>query len=155
MDILRVLKKASLLGQSPVGSGAIGEGFARRRAKRFGMGLLLLLFAACSKGYFTHEAAREAAVEYYSKLIRGDYMGFVNGYAGAEEMPEDFRSQLRDATAQFMADNMRSLCNVTALSDSLFADSTAIVMLQLQFSDSTTEEIELSLILQEEEWRMK
>ena len=139
MDILRKIKKASLLGG------------------RFGGGLLLLFFAlfSCKKGLMTHEAAREAAVEYYSKLIRGDYMGFVNGYAGSEEMPEDFRSQLRDATAQFMADNMRSFCNVTALSDSLFADSTAVVMLQLQFTDSTTEEIELSLILQEEEWRMK
>ena len=117
---------------------------------------LLCLLAACSKGYFTREAAREAAVEYYQKLIRGDYKGFVDGYAYAEDLPEDFRSQLRDATAQFMqGDNMRSLCNVTALGDSLYADSTAVVMLGLHFSDSTVEQVELSLVLQEDGWRMK
>jgi len=115
---------------------------------------LLLLFA-CTKGLYTHEAAREAAVEYYSMLIRGDYQGFVDGYASAKDMPESFRSQLRDATAQFMqSDEMRSLAGVTALSDSIAADSTAVVMLQLQFSDSTLEQIELPLVLTEEGWKM-
>ena len=115
-----------------------------------------LLFAACSRGLMTHKAAREAAESYYSMLIKGDYKGFVNGYADAESMPADFRSQLEDAMAQFMAnDDMRSLLNVSALSDSLGEDSTAFVMLQLQFSDSTTEEIELPLILQEDGWKMR
>ena len=103
----------------------------------------------------THEAAREAAENYYSMLIRGDYKGFVNGYADAESFPADFRSQLVDATAQFMAnDDMRSLMSVSATSDSLNADSTAFVMLELQFSDSTTEQIELPLILKEDGWKM-
>jgi len=117
--------------------------------------LLLSTFFACSKGYFTHEAVREAAVGYYTMLVEGNYKGFVNGYADAKNMPEDFRSQLADATAQFMAgENMRGLCGVSALSDSLSADSTAVVMLQLQFSDSTSEEIEMLLILQEDGWKM-
>ena len=104
----------------------------------------------------SHEAVREAAVQYYSMLVKGDYGSFVKGYARSEELPEDFRSQLVDATAQFMAkDDMRSLCNVTALNDSLYADSTAVVMLQLQFSDSTSEQIELPLVLTEEGWKMK
>ena len=114
-----------------------------------------LLFAACSRGLMTHKAVREAAESYYSMLIKGDYKGFVNGYTNAESLPEDYRSQLADAAAQFMADgNMRNLCSVMALSDSLCEDSTAFVMLQLQFTDSTTEEIELPLILQEDGWRM-
>ena len=118
--------------------------------------LLSVCLFACKKGLMTHEAAREAAEEFYSMLIEGDYKGFVEGYADAENMPEDFRRQLTDATAQFMAkDDMRSLCNVTALNDSLYADSTAVVMLQLQFSDSTSEQIELPLVLTEEGWKMK
>ena len=89
-------------------------------------------------------------------LIKGDYKGFVNGYANAESLPADFRSQLEDATAQFMAnDDMRSLVNVSALSDSLGEDSTAYVMLQLQFSDSIFEEIQVPLILQEDGWKMR
>jgi len=89
-------------------------------------------------------------------LIRGDYEGFVRGYADAEGMPEDFRSQLEDATAQFMAkDDMRNLCSVEATGDSLYDDSTAYVMLQLHFSDSTSEQIGLSLVLQKDGWKMK
>ncbi len=118
--------------------------------------LLSVSLFACKKGLMTHEAAREAAEELYSMLIEGNYKGFVEGYADAENMPEDFRSQLADATAQFMAkDDMRSLCRVEATSDSLSEDSTAYVMLQLHFNDSTSEQVGLSLILTETGWKMK
>lgn len=118
--------------------------------------LLSVCLFACKKGLMTHEAAREAAEEFYSMLIEGNYKGFVEGYADAENMPEDFRSQLADATAQFMAkDDMRSLMNVRAISDSLSEDSTAYVMLQLHFNDSTSEQVGLSLILTETGWKMK
>ncbi|MBR5052666.1 MAG: hypothetical protein IKW91_05525 [Bacteroidaceae bacterium] len=118
--------------------------------------LLSVVFLACSKGQMTHEAAQKAAEKYYKMLIKGNYKGFVNGYASAENMPEDFRSQLVDATAQFMTkDDMRRLKSVKAISDSLLEDSTAYVMLQLNFSDSTSEQIELPLILMEKGWKMK
>ena len=119
-----------------------------------GVGGSLLFLVSCS-GIMSHKAVREAAESYYSMLIQGDYKGFVNGYADAENMPEGFRSQLEDATAQFMAsDDMRSLVNVSALSDSIGEDSTAYVKLQLQFSDSTLEQIEVPLILMEDGWKM-
>ena len=118
--------------------------------------LLTVVLLACQNGLMSHKAVRKAAEQYYTMLINGDYDGFVNGYANAENMPEDFRSQLRDATAQFMAnDNMSSLRHVVALSDSLGEDSTAVVMLQLQFSDSTLEQIELPLVLMEGGWKMR
>ena len=118
--------------------------------------LLTVVFLSCSGGLYTHEAAREAAEKHYSKLIKGDYKGFVKGYAGAEEWPDDYRSQIEDATAQFMARaDMRRLVSVTALDDSLGQDSTAYVMLGLNFSDSTSEQMELPLILTEEGWKMK
>ena len=117
--------------------------------------LLSTFFVACSGSNYSHEAAREAAEEFYSMLIKGNYKGFVDGYARADVLPEDFRSQLIDATAQFMAkDDMRSLKSVKALSDSLYEDSTAYVMLQLNFSDSTSEQIELPLVLLKEGWKM-
>ena len=118
--------------------------------------LLSVVCLACSKGQMTHEAAQKAAEKYYKMLIKGNYKGFVNGYASAENMPEDFRSQLVDATAQFMTkDDMRRLKSVKAISDSLLEDSTDYVMLQLNFNDSTSEQIELSLILMEKGWKMK
>lgn len=118
-------------------------------------GLLTGVLFACSKGHFTHKSAQKAAEKYYTMLIKGNYKGFVDGYARADVLPEDFRSQLIDATAQFMAkDDMRSLKSVKALSDSLCEDSTAYVMLLLNFSDSTSEQIELPLVLLKEGWRM-
>ena len=118
--------------------------------------LLLLLLLACSRGQMTHKAVRKAAEKYYTMLIKGNYKGFVKGYANSEDLPEDFRSQLVDATAQFMTkDDMRRLLSVNAISDSLLEDSTAYVMLQLNFSDSTSEQIELPLVLMEEGWKMK
>ena len=118
--------------------------------------LLALVCLACSRGHFTHKGAQKAAEKYYTMLIKGNYKGFVKGYADAEGLPEDFRSQLVDATAQFMAkDDMRRLKSVQAISDSLCEDSTAFVMLQLNFSDSTSEQIEVPLVLLEEGWKMK
>lgn len=117
--------------------------------------LLALMMLSCSRGLMTHDAVREAAEQYYTMLIEGDYRGFVNGYADAASMPEDFRRQLEDAMAQFMAkDDMRSLCRVEATGDSLSQDSTAYVRLLLHFSDSTSEQIGLSLILGKDGWKM-
>lgn len=118
--------------------------------------LLTIVCLACSRGHFTHKAARKAAEKYYTMLIKGNYKGFVKGYANSENLPEDFRSQLVDAAAQFMTkDDMRRLKSVEAISDSLCEDSTAYVMLQLNFCDSTSEQIELPLVLLEEGWKMK
>ena len=118
--------------------------------------LLSVVCFACSRGQYSHEAARKAAEQYYTMLIKGNYKGFVDGYAGAEDWPEDYRSQLVDATAQFMTKHdMRQLKSVKAISDSLLEDSTAYVMLQLNFNDSTSEQIELPLVLQKEEWKMR
>lgn len=118
--------------------------------------LLSVVLLACSKGHFTHKAAQKAAVKYYTMLIKGNYKGFVNGYADSEEMPESYRSEMIDLMKQFMAEGeMPNLKKVTALSDSLGEDSTAYVMLQLQYSDSTFEQIEIPLILKEKGWKMK
>ena len=118
--------------------------------------LLSVVLLACSKGQLTHKAAQKAAVKYYSMLIKGNYKGFVNGYADSEDLPESYRSEMIDLMKQFMAEGeMPNLKKVTALSDSLCEDSTAYVMLQLQYGDSIFEQIEMPLILTEKGWKMK
>lgn len=118
--------------------------------------LLSVVLFACSRGHYTHKAARKAAEKFYTMLIEGNYQGFVDGYANAESLPEGYRSQLVDAVAQLMTgERMRNLTGVVATKDSLLEDSTAYVMLQLNYCDSTSEQVELPLILMEDGWRMK
>lgn len=125
----------------------------RRGWGRLGV-LLLLLVTGCTN-YKTHKAVRQAAEEYYAMLIRGEYAAFVDGSVYADSLPEDYRSQLVDAVAQTMAEGqMQHLVRATAVSDSL-ADSTAVVMLQLTFADSTREQVQLPLVLGEDGWRMQ
>ena len=119
-------------------------------------GLWSVVLLACSRGQFTHEAAQKAAVKYYTMLINGNYEAFVDGYAYNKDMPENYRSQMIDLVKQFMAEgNMPNLRSVEALNDSLCEDSTACVMLQLEYADSTFEQIELPLVLKEDGWKMK
>ena len=117
--------------------------------------LTAILLTACGKRLLSHEAAREAAVAYYTMLIDGDYEAFVDGYTYAATMPDDYRSQMVDAVAQTMASGMmHELRAVTAVADSL-ADSTAYVRLELQFADSTCQHIGLPLVLHPDGWRMQ
>ena len=120
------------------------------------LSLFLLMLFACSNGHYTHKAAQKAAVKYYTMLIKGNYKGFVDGYAGSEDLPDSYRKEMGDLMKQFMADGeMPNLRKVTALSDSLGEDSTAYVMLQLQYGDSIFEQIEMPLVLTKKGWRMK
>ena len=128
----------------------------RRRGRVCSCILSILTLVACSHDLYTHEAVREAAEKHYARLMEGDYRGFVEDYACAEEWPEGYRSQLVDATAQFMAGNpMQHLVSVTATADSLREDSTACVILKLGFSDSTEEQIEQTLTLTKEGWKIR
>lgn len=127
---------------------------SRKAWRAFCRAAVLLLLVACNN-LNTHEAARKAAVGYYDMLVRGDYEAFVGGYAYADSLPEDYRSQLVDAVAQTMHEGqMQQLCGVEALDDEM-ADSTATVLLLLTFADSTREQIQLPLVLLKDGWRMQ
>ena len=118
--------------------------------------LLSVVCLACSRGLMTHEAAREAAVQYYTMLMEGDYEGYVDGMAFISERPESFRSQMIDVVKMTATESfLKDLQAVTVLSDSLGEDSTAYVRLELNFGDSIGEEIEQALILTEEGWKMQ
>ena len=118
--------------------------------------LSVVVCLGCSRGLMTHKAVQKAATDYYTLLIRGKYEKFVDGYADSESLPEDYKRELADMLKQFMAEgNMPSLRSVAAIGDSLLEDSTAYVMLQLNFGDSIQEQIQMPLILKKGKWRMK
>lgn len=117
---------------------------------------LVILPCGCTRDLLTHDAAREAAEAYYTMLITKDYEGFVDGFAYADSMEQDYRSETVDLVRQFMGEGrMPGLCSAQAIADSLCPDSTAYVKLQLLYADSVSEEIELPLLLTNGGWKMK
>lgn len=114
---------------------------------------------ACCSGNgnsLTHKSARHAAERYFTMLIDGRYEEYVGGLSGADSMPQDLRDEMVDLVAQFAANHKvrREMLNVVAADDSL-RDSTAFVLLDVFYGDSTSERIGMPLIFSDGRWLMQ
>ncbi len=124
-------------------------------------GLLAAVAVSCGNGTpkpYSHEGVRMAAADCYSALVGGDYRRYLSYFAGqGDSLPEEYYSQLADMSAQFLSqwESSKSLVGVRAVSDSLFADSTADVFLEVAFADSTVEMICLPMILKGGKWMVR
>ena len=123
--------------------------------------LVLLVFlaqwAACSSPT-REELASLAAKGYYQHLIEGDFDHFLEGREYADSLPADYRSQLIDGYAQFMAQQQaRGGIHEVRISRA-FTDSTqqyTSVLLMLCYGDSTSEEIVVPMVERDGRWMMK
>lgn len=121
--------------------------------------LLLLIVCSCSIGLTREEQASLAARGYYTHLIKGEYELFLEGRAGADSLPADYRQQLLSGYKQFMAEQnaehqgIREVQVARAVTDSLSDDT--YVFLFLCYGDSTREEIVVSMIEGDKGWRMR
>ena len=129
-----------------------------------GRGLLLLAFlflASCTKtdpDTFSHESVQQAAQHYYTYFVNGDAKQFVEGMAGADMFPEDYKEQMQSVITQAAKELVKEseVVRVEALSDSLYvADSTAFVFLDLVFADSIHEQVGVPMVFQKSKWRVK
>ena len=129
-----------------------------------GRGLLLLAFlflASCTKtdpDTFSHESVQQAAQHYYTYFVNGDAKQFVEGMAGADMFPEDYKEQMQSVITQAAKELVKKseVVRVVALSDSLYvADSTAFVFLDLVFADSIHEQVGVPMVFQKSKWRVK
>ena len=115
-------------------------------------------FTACSSPT-PEELAALAAEGYYRHLVQGDYEHFLEGKAGSDSLPADYREQLLTGYRQFMAQQERAHGGIrdirisSARHDTL-ADYTT-VLLVLCFSDSTDEEIVVPMSCHDGRWRMR
>jgi hypothetical protein len=100
-----------------------------------------------------------AAKGYYQHLVDGDYDHFLEGRVMADSLPADYRSQLNDAYAQFLAQQTSSRGGIREVRVSrAFTDSTlnyTSVLLMLCYGDSTTEEVVVPMIERDGRWMMK
>ena len=122
--------------------------------------LLFLLFrGACGGGTTPEELASLAAEGYYRHLLRGEYEQFMAGKDGLDDMPDDYREQMRAAYKQYMAQQKevhRGILDVrvsNAKTDSSLHLTN--VFLVLCFGDSTNEEITVPMVEREGRWRMR
>lgn len=123
--------------------------------------LVLLVFlaqwAACSSPT-REELASLAAKGYYQHLIEGDFDHFLEGRVMADSLPDDYRSQLIDGYAQFLAQQQaRGGIREVRISRA-FTDSTqqyTSVLLMLCYGDSTTEEVVVPMTERNGRWMMK
>lgn len=123
------------------------------------MGCLGLVSMVACSSLTREEQAALAAEGYYRHLAKGEYEKFLEGRAGADSIPDDYRVQLLAGYRQFMFQQQRAHKGIrdvrvsSAKSDSLTGYTN--VMLILCFGDSIDEEIVVPMVEYNGSWRMK
>ena len=105
------------------------------------------------------KAASEAAEKSYERLLTGRYDEFLQGRAGADSLPDDYREQLIMAYKQYMNTQQESHGGISSFKVSnAKIDSTLNliqVFLMLSYGDQTQEEIVVPMIERDGVWKMK
>lgn len=123
--------------------------------------LLLISLFSCSdeqKDTFSHESVQRAAQRYYTFYVQGNAKQYVEGMAGTETFPEDYKKQMQSVITQAAKDLAKKggVVRVEALSDSLYvADSSAYVFLDLVFVDSIHEQVGVPMVFEQGKWKIK
>ncbi|MBP5380224.1 MAG: hypothetical protein J6Y39_00630 [Bacteroidaceae bacterium] len=115
------------------------------------------LFAACSNKD-SRKAACLAAEQYYGYLIDGDVERYVKAIHDYDELPEEYRSQLRDMFAQYLDNEQKmrgGLIQARALHDTIVDNMYAHILMEVTFGDSTQEQVFLPLVLTDNGWKLK
>lgn len=121
--------------------------------------LLALALCACSDNLTREELAALAAKGYYTHLAAGEYEHFLEGKAGSDSLPDDYRSELMAVYRQFHDRQQRDHGGIsevrvsTARTDSLLPYTNAFLI--LCFADSLQEEIVVPMVELDGRWKMK
>ena len=118
-----------------------------------------MLFCIACGNPSPEELASIAAKGYYMHLVNGEYEAFLEGKAGADSLPDDYREQLLTSYRQFMAQQNREHHGILDIRVSNATTDTALnytnVFLVLCFGDSVNEEIVVPMVERNGSWRMK
>lgn len=121
--------------------------------------ILIVIVVACSTGVSREEQAALAAKGYYTHLVQGEYVQFVEGRFMADSLPADYRSQLIEGYKQFVAQQLEARKGIQEVTVSrAYTDSLAgytNVLLMLCYGDSTTEEVVVPMVERNGRWMMK
>ena len=118
-----------------------------------------IMVIACGKNDAPDFAAAEAARDYYQQLVQGNYEQYVSGMINGDSLPADYREQLVANAKMFIAhqnDLHKGISTITVqncVNDN--TTSTAQAFLLLNYADSTSEEIVVPMVKQNDIWYMK
>lgn len=121
--------------------------------------LTVVLLSACLDDELSREqrAVRKSAEECYSLLQREKYDAFVDRIAYADQMSEDYRTQMTDLIHEH-AESLRQahggIVSAKVIGDTIMGTQ-AHVFIQLSFADNTSEEVGLPMVKVEDEWLMQ
>ena len=120
---------------------------------------LLLFVLSCGNNPTKEQLASMAAQGYYQHLQQGDIDNYLAGVAGYDSLPEGYKSELKVNMKMFLARQKAEHGDIIAVETSnAKADSTLNVvyaLLNIQFADSTREEISVPMVERQGRWVMK
>ncbi len=121
--------------------------------------LLYLLFSSCNGDVNKEELAGNAAKQYYSYLLNGDYEAFVDGTYRPDTLRRAYRDQLIENAKMFVGQQDKAhqgIKNIDLKAVQIdTARHSAKVFLILTYGDQTKEEILLPMVEHDELWYMK
>ena len=129
--------------------------------------LLASCLTGCSSKVSPEQAAAEAALSYYERLIEGYPDGMVAAKVDVDSLPDELRQQLVKAYHQYVADMKHQHGGLKAVSissnvgrcDTLSKKSggepVTYAFLLLTFADSTQEEICVPMVERDGDWFMR
>ena len=132
--------------------------FSVRKAFLIAFSCSCILLVSCSETT-PEELASIAAKGYYDHLLQGEYGKFLEGKAGADSLPEQYRGQLIAGYKQFIAQQntlhrgINEVRVVNARRDTLLNYTN--VFLMFCFNDSTNEQVSVPMVEYQGRWRMK
>lgn len=127
--------------------------------KLFFILLGLLVVISCKKEINQEEVVGNAAKQYYSYLLDGNYDAFVDGCYQKDSIRKEYRNQLVDNAKMFMGQQKsehQGIISFEVLSAKVDTVShTANVFLKLNYGDKTQEQIVLPMVEEDGLWYMR
>lgn len=131
--------------------------------KKTAMGMIaLFILMACSGGTDLSEAgsagARRAAEYFYSLLAEGNGQAYVDNMQEAAEMDSSKYGQFVDLMEQYLYEEKQlrgGILGAKATRETMQDDSIAWVFMDVQFGDSTSEEIFVPLVYTRGRWWLR
>ena len=121
--------------------------------------LVTMAVVACRKEINQEEVVANAAKQYYTYLLQGNYDAFVDGCWQDDSVRPSYRAELIDNAKMFISQQktehkgIRSVEVVSAQVDT--ATHSAHVFLNLHYGDENSEKILLPMVMKGDLWYMK